>query len=194
VPSANYVVSGTVFETANGVSRPVADQFLALFIQETEGLPVGITMRGSAQYVTTDASGHYSVQVPRSRVFVSASWGKRQPCLASSFVDKATTIDVQVFAAGSVEPSAPAGPMITGFVYETTPDGRRPLRGAAVWLDLSSDAYIANTETDEAGRFTLCRVNTTARLDVSAEGYQPYAHSEFVSGAGDRYFEFEFRR
>jgi hypothetical protein len=127
-------------------------------------------------------------------VFVSASWGKRQPCIASASVQKDTVIDVQVFTGSPAAPAGPAGPMITGFVYETTPEGRKPLPGAAVWLDLSSDAYIANTETDEAGRFYLCRVNTSARMDVSADGYEPYQYSEFVSGAGNRTFEFEFRR
>lgn len=102
-------------------------------------------------------------------------WGKRQPRIASVSVDKDTTIDVQVFPAEScATPSSAAGSMITGFVCETTPDGRKPLRGAEAWLDLGQDAYVANTETDETGRFFFCRVNTCVRMDVFADGYQPY--------------------
>jgi hypothetical protein len=132
----SFVLSGDVAETVNGVSRPVADQYLALFIQETEGLPPGITLRGSVQQVTTDQNGRYTTQVPKSRVFVSAVWGRRQPCVASTSVSRDTVLDVEVFSASSVPPPMAAGPLITGFVYETTPRGRQPLRGAAAWLDL----------------------------------------------------------
>jgi hypothetical protein len=121
-------------------------------------------------------------------VFVSV-WGKLQPCIASGFVSKDTTLNVQV---GAVALSGADGAVITGVVYELIPDGRRPLRGATAWLDIGQEAYVANTETDESGRFSLCGLNTNARLDVYADGYQPYAHAEFVSGAKDSYFEFEF--
>jgi hypothetical protein len=190
----SYVVSGIVRETVDGVSRPVANQFLSLHTQETEGLPPGMTLRGSMQYIHTDDSGRYSAQVPRSLVFVSAVWGKRQPCLASATVVRDTVIDVQVFPGSSDAPSPTPGSMITGFVYETTPEGRKPVQGASAWLDVSSDVYVASTETDAAGRFYFCRVNTMVRMDVSADGYQPYVYSEFVYGPGNRHFEFEFKR
>ena len=188
----SHVLSGTVLETVNGVSRAVADQYLALFIQETEGLPPGITLRGSVQSLRTDSAGRYMTHVPKSHVFVSASWGKRQPCVASVGVDRDTTLDVQVFPAGSVASSTTAKGMITGFVYETTPNGRMPIPGADVWLDLFSDAYIANTETDASGRFSFCSVWTTVRLDVSREGYQ--GQSAFFVPGDWRSFEFELKR
>jgi hypothetical protein len=189
----SYLLSGTVFETLAGVARPLAGEGLNLYIHETEGLPAGLTLRGSWQWVTTDQNGRYTAQVPKSRVFVSA-WGKRQPCLANASVSRDTIIDVQVVTGSSATPNATAGPTITGFVYETTPDGRKPLRGAEAWLDLGQDAYVANTETDEAGRFFFCGVNTRVRMDVFATGYEPYQHSELISGTADRSFEFEFRR
>jgi hypothetical protein len=189
-----YMFSGIASETVDGLTRPLADHNLGLAIHETEGLPIGLTLRGSGQQVTTDHNGRYTARVPRSRVYVSV-WGKRQPCLASAYVDKDTTVDVQVFPAGtSITPFSVAGPIITAFVYETTPEGRRPLRGAEAWLDLGQDSYVANTETDEAGRFFFCRVDTRVRMDLFADGYQPYQYAEFISGTGDRSFEFEFRR
>lgn len=188
----SFVLSGDVAETVNGVSRPVADHYLALFIQETEGLPPGLTLRGSVQQVTTDQNGRYTTHVPKSRVFVSAVWGKRQPCVASASVSKDTVLDVEVFSGSSVAPPMAAGPLITGFVYETTPQGRKPLRGAAAWLDLFSDMYIAATVTDADGRFYFCRVNDSVRMDVDAEGYQ--ARSEFIHGARDVFLEIELTR
>ena len=188
----SHVLSGTVFETVNGVAHAVADQYLALFIQETEGLPPGIGLRTSVQSLHTDSAGRYTAHVPKSNVFVSASWGKRQPCVASVGVDRDTTLDVQVFPAGSVASSTAGKQMITGSVYETTPNGRMPIQGADVWLDLFSDAYVANTETDAAGRFSFCGVWTTVRLDVSREGYQ--GQSAFFVPGDVRSFEFELKR
>jgi hypothetical protein len=190
-PPTSFVLSGVVAETVNGVPRPVADQYLALFIQETEGLPPGIRLRGSVQQVTTDQSGRYTAQVPKSRVFVSAVWGRRQPCVASASVSKDTVLDVDVFS-GSVAPPTVEGPLITGFVYETTPQGRKPVRGATAWLDLFSDLYIAATVTDADGRFYFCRVNDSVRMDVDADGYQ--GRSEFIQGARDVFLEIELTR
>ena len=193
--ASSYLVSGTVREMVEGTSRAVANQFLSLWIQETEGLPQGLLMRGSSQYTHTDDSGRYSAQVPaRSTVFVSAVWGKRQPCVASAMVVRDTVIDVQVFSGSSDAQAATAGSMISGFVYENTPQGRKPLRGAAAWLDLWSDVYVASTETDANGRFYFCGVNAVVRMDVDAQGYQPNVHSVSISGSGNQSFEFEFSR
>jgi len=190
---ASHLVSGTVLERVDGGVRGVANQFLTLITVETRGLPPGMVKRTKAQSLSTDASGRYSAHVPTSIVFVSAAWGKRQPCVASAPVSQDTTLDVEVFA-GSSSPPSGASPRITGFVYETTPSGRRPLKGAALWLDLASDAYVAATETDDLGQFYFCHVSADVRLDVSVEGYQPYQHSAFLSGATDSHIEFEFRR
>jgi hypothetical protein len=188
-PQTGYAVSGTVTETVDGSARPLAGQLLRVFVWETENLPAGLTLRGTVRDVTTDAQGRYLTSVPKSKVFVNA-WAKRQPCLATALVTGDTILDVSTGAFDS--PSA--GPMITGVVYEATPDGRRPLKGASAWLDISQDAYVAHTVSDETGRFFFCHVDTLVRLDVSADGYQPYQHAEFFSGVGDRTYEFEFTR
>jgi hypothetical protein len=148
----------------------------------------------TALRVSTDQNGRYTAQVPKSRVFVYA-WAALQPCLASASVDTDTTIDVQVVSAGRslTLPPTPS-PVISGVVYETTPGGRVPLRGATIWLDASQEAYIAHTETDESGRFFLCRVDIPVRMDVFADGYQPYQLGKLIPGTGDMFFEFEFRR
>jgi hypothetical protein len=195
-PPATYGVTGVVSETVDGISRPLADTSLWLTIWETEGLPAGLTLRGSGLDLITDSKGRYTARVPKSRVFVTVHGFKRQPCIASGSVNKDTTIDVQVFPQGRSIPMPPSslGPIITGFVYETTAAGRKPLRGAEAWLDISQDGYVANTETDETGHFFLCRVDTRVRMDVFMTGYEPYQYGELVSGTGDRYLQFEFTR
>jgi hypothetical protein len=102
-----------------------------------------------------------------------------------------TTLDVEIIPAGSAAPLTPAGPIVRGTVYETTPQGRNPLPDVSIWLDASVDAYVGYTETDDAGRFLLCRVNRPVRMDVSRPGYQPAWH--LLPGTADMVIDIELR-
>ena len=178
----SYVVSGILSETVAGVSRPLAGRKVVLWF-------------GSTESVSTDQNGRYTAQVPKGRVFVSA-WhppDQQQPCLASAVVDKDTTIDVEVVPVGSSSmPASAVSPMITGFVYETTPQGQIPVRGVHVSVDAASDVWVAYTKTDSTGRFFLCRVNAPVQMVVSAgNGYQDWWQS--IPGMGDMSFEIELK-
>jgi hypothetical protein len=133
---------------------------------------------------------------PRTLVYVAGAGLHalgQQPCLASVPVDKDTTIDVQVFPIGSsLTPPTAAGPMITGFVYETTPQGRTPLRGVFAWLEVGLlDSWpVAKTYTDDAGRFFFCRVSAPVRMGVSGWAREPQS----IPGTGDMFFEIELKR
>lgn len=210
----SYVVSGTVTETVNGVSRPAAgrkvDVYMSGICEQILLLPAGCA-REKAEVIETDQNGRYTVQVPDSRplspkplVFVAGAGihaAGQQPCLASALVDNDTTIDAEVFPVGSsIMPPPLASPMITGLVYETTPQGRKPVRGVGAWLEVGfADAYLAaKTQTDDAGRFFFCRVNAPVRMGVSryqdmvAAGYTGgVAH---IPGTGDMFFEIELKR
>jgi hypothetical protein len=86
-----------------------------------------------------------------------------------------------------------ASPVITGYVYEATPQGRRPLAGVHVSVDASWDVWVAYTRTDETGRFFLCRVNAPVQMVVSAgNGYQDWWQS--IPGTGDMVLEVELKR
>ena len=90
--------------------------------------------------------------------------------------------------------------MITGFVYETTPQGRNPVRG--VWAELGvgfgGRYLVARTQTDDAGRFFFCRVNAPVQMVVSSyeemvvAGYPQGV--AFIPGTGDMFFELEVKR
>jgi hypothetical protein len=193
----HYVVSGILSETVDGVSRPLAGRQVHLYISGTCGQPVPGDCRPERgrEPLLSDDNGRYTAQVPKSWVFVSANVGELQPCVASAAVEKDTTIDVQVVPAGrSSTPPPAASPMITGFVYETTPQGRNPLRGVDVWLEVGYEGYfVAGNQTDDAGRFFLCRVNAPVLVGVSGAGYQT-SWSQSIPGTGDMFFEIELRR
>ena len=189
----SYVVAGVLSETVDGVSRPLAGRQVHLYISGTCPGPPGCTVERGREPFYTDNSGRYTAEVPKTRVFVSANVPGLQPCVAGAAVDRDTTIDVQVVPAGSsFTPPPAASPMITGFVYETTPQGRKPLGGVGAWLEVGfADSYrVAITQTDDAGRFFLCRVNAPVRMVVSSR--QDWAQS--IPGTGDMFFEIELRR
>ena len=209
----SHVVSGTVSETVEGISRPVAGRRVDVFISGIcdQVIPGRDCASEKAEVVDTDQNGRYTVQVPDGRplsrkplVYVAAAGlhaPGQQPCLASALVDNDRTIDVQVFPTGSsFTPPDAASPIITGFVYETTAQGRNPLRGVRAWLEVgSADSYlVARTQTDNDGRFFFCRVNAPVRMGVS--GYEDMVMAGYrdgvasIPGAGDMFFEIQLRR
>jgi len=155
-------VSGVVTFMVDGVSRPIADRSVWIWVDP----------QARGQSAVTDQNGRYSAQVPRNaRVFVTAyaSSFEQQPCIASAVVERDKTVNVQVVPLGSPAdpPAALASPLITGLVYQATAEGRRPVR-ANIQFRLSQENVIAFTQTDSRGRFFFCRVNTAGHLDVAA--------------------------
>lgn len=202
---SSHLVTGTLFETVDGRSRPLAGRQVHLYISGTCGVAVPGDCRPEMgrQPVITDHNGRYTAEdVPSSWVFASANVGQRQSCVAGAAVNTDTTIDVEVVPAGtSATPPPNANPMITGVVFETTPQGRKALRGVDVWLEVGYEGYfIASNQTDDAGRFFLCRVNAPAQMInapllmyVSSSGYQRPT-PEAIPGYGDMFFEIELKR
>jgi hypothetical protein len=189
-PSASpgtFLVSGVVTEMVDGMSRPLADRSVWLWVSQDRG--------GGGRSLATDHDGRYSARVPKSRVFAtSLSSDRQQPCVATVAVDKDATLDVQVVPSGSAaNPPTAASPLITGVVYETTQTGRIPVRRALVALDESLDNYVAWTYTDDEGHFFLCRVNVPLLLGVAANGYQT-SFSQRIAGTSDLNFEIELKR
>lgn len=185
-----HVVSGIASETVGGNSRPLADRTVLLWVSTPGG-------GGGWAQASTDRNGRYMAHVPPARVFVTA-WhppDQHQPCLASAAIDGDTTLDVHVVPTGSTSTSiVKESPLITGIVYETTAQGRMPLRGIYVSLDALPflEVPVATTQTDETGRFVLCRVNAPVGLVVSGNGYQPW--SQLISGTSDASLDIELRR
>lgn len=189
-----FVVSGTLSEAVDGISRPLAGhQVRLLTISGTCGpVPMNCVQTERESVYFTDENGRYTAGVTAgSRVFAYGrlTTGPWQPCLASAVVNKDTTIDVQVVPVGSsLTPPAAASPMITGFVYETTAQGRQPLQGIGVSLEVGVSSFlVAVTQTNESGHFFLCRVNAPVLMGVGS-------HQEPIPGTDDSFFEIELRR
>jgi hypothetical protein len=104
----SFVVSGTLLEMVDGVSRRLAlrqVRLLSMSVGSCGQPPGGCTVESEREeQFFTDDNGRYTARMPpKSRVFAYArdASGPWQPCLASAVVDKDTTLDVQVVPTGS---------------------------------------------------------------------------------------------
>ena len=139
--------------------------------------------------ITTNSQGRYLMNVGanilRVRVTAATSTGvSYQPCAITLTPTAGLTRDVHVITdialLGAHLPDALLAetPLLSGQVFETTSEGRRPL--ANVWLTLNGlygdDVILARTLTDSDGRFIFCDV--------------PYAPSLFLWASKDGYEDF----
>jgi hypothetical protein len=94
---------------------------------------------------------------------------------------------------------------VSGTVFERTPQGIRPIAGAAVHLadvgpleDANDPRFSSNTLTDAAGRYLLCPpipgtgTDTYAMVSVQREGYQPSGRAALLGWDYDG-FDIELR-
>ena len=136
-------------------------------------------MAGSAHRigpVGTDADGRYTFQeVPGTfiRVQVAANY---QPCVAGVSVTGNATRDVDIISdpdqLGAHLPAQLLAdtPSLSGLVFETTAEGRRPVAQVRVELDMiyGMGDVSATTLTDTEGRYLLCGLSGHASTYVYA--------------------------
>ena len=97
---STHVVSGTITERLNGVSRPAALHKVDVYISGSTCVAgqAAPCVAESAEVVETDQNGRYALTVtayPKTLVFVAGAGLHalgRQPCLASALVDNDVTI------------------------------------------------------------------------------------------------------
>jgi hypothetical protein len=169
------------------------------------GAIVEVRDRHVMERTTTDASGRYGVEVRSGdspTVWVTAYHDQFgfQPC--GAWVDQTDstpagrTVDVQLSSAealsGGVPVSTAGRRRISGTIYALTPAGRQPVSDAIVAWDLSNDDHKAWTQTDSAGRFTLCGLPVNDRVQIAAFGSPGWAWL-MVEAGGDTSVEVTLR-
>jgi hypothetical protein len=147
--------------------------------------------------VTTDASGRYQASVSEPgalTLWVTANELGRtwlQPCgvwFERSSTDPAERVaDVSLYSAAGLPNASVASVAgrrrISGTVYVRSGAGREPMAEASVAWDRSDSDEKAWTQTDAAGRFTLCALPTGALQVVAYEGI--FHVSSVVAPGGD---------
>ena len=82
-------------------------------------------------------------------------------------------------------------PTLSGVVFETTPEGRRPVAGALVGLGGDNDPWLAGVTTDADGRYLFCRlpVGESTHVWASKTGYAVTDVNVQIDGSGQRDLE-----
>lgn len=126
----------------------------------------------------TDGSGHYAApNIPAARITLwAAKTGYVQPCAVEADVDRDLHLNIEVMSEASLDVSAQAprtatGSLLSGAAFETTDEGRQPIRAALVWAEFGGGITAATTKTDAKGRFIMCNLPRDTWLTIQKGGY-----------------------
>lgn len=146
-----------------------------------------------------DVSGRYRIAtVPQQGdpVYVKA-WkdGYVQQCAAAVIPNVDVSVDLTLIAKAQVRtdglPSSPNTRHVSGVVYETRDNERRPVAGVWVGWEPIMDTVVADTFTDTEGRYRICGL-PPERIEVFAVrigSRQPV--SRVVQSGGDSIVDLE---
>jgi hypothetical protein len=173
---AQFNITGVVYETSADGRRPLAGV----------GIDVSVEYQSWRPQTTSDAEGRYSISGMSPTLalkLIATKAGYSQPCrlpiIATNQVHDVYLVSNEVLSTTGVPPTlSVVQPTLSGLVFEQTPEGRRPISGAAVIGDFTGGmgwAPSATTRTDTSGRYVLCNVVDASGLGlallVSKEGY-----------------------
>lgn len=171
-PSGAYTVRGEVFEAVTG---PIADTPVNLWVQTRS---FGYSYWWANGRLETDGSGHYAApNIPAARITLwAAKTGYVQPCAVEADVDRDLHLNIEVMSEASLDVSAQAprtatGSLLSGAAFETTDEGRQPIRAALVWAEFGGGITAATTKTDAKGRFIMCNLPRDTWLTIQKGGY-----------------------
>ena len=152
---------------------------------------------GRGGWTTTDARGLFQYTgVPDGFIVLQApQTSYDQRCAVTAQLHGDAVLDVELVPVGSPTSTANADPpTLSGVVFETTPEGRRPVAGALVGLGGDNDYWLAGATTDADGRYLLCRlpIGVSTHVWASKTGYAATDVNVQIDGSGQR--DLEIRR
>jgi hypothetical protein len=177
-------VSGHVFEVISGAHVPAPDfPVLVRVLSRNCTAPVCT----AAQSTRTGPDGRYSFgELPEGRVIVTANTASHaHVCAATSVLQGATLLDVEITSRTSRQPSLTVPPLrVSGQLFQTTPAGRVGISRGEIGLELSLDSSAQTTQTafflevdaDANGYYLACGLpaNWPIRFTSGFEDYQAW--------------------
>ena len=163
-PQRDPALAGVVFETTKQGRRPVSGA--RVFVVD---LAEGPYWDFGWSELSSDANGRFSTNVYQGRpVKVTAYsgagsglWnqsGLSQVCAVHPTVNADATVDIELTLPG-IQPARWESPVLSGVVFETAPEGRRPAADMAVlYSSYGHDGADVYTRTDTSGRYTFCGI------------------------------------
>ena len=174
-PAVNFQVAGEVFVLGQG---PAAGAQLHIWVSLNSG-------GGYSYYWATgslpvsDVQGRWMTGfVPPAQLMIMASHpGSVQPCALIVATNTTEPVRLELIpseAFASSEPPRPPmarDPSLTGMVYEVTPEGRKPVTGANIWIETGFEVAVAATLTSRDGRYYVCNLPPEVALHATKPGY-----------------------
>jgi hypothetical protein len=172
-----FTLTGVVYEATAAGRRPLA----------RVGLDVSVEYQSWPPRVFSDATGRY--RVPNTSLsgplkIIAEIAGYKQPCRVAVVQTDADQdlylVPDDTLSTTGMPASLPlAGAMLTGHVFERSPEGIQRLPGASIVLDFSGGlgwGPVASTVTDATGGYVLCNMGSPVLgiyAYVSKPGYRP---------------------
>ena len=196
-PTAPAVLNGTLSGVVAENGRPIDSAFV-----EVQWSCGGGCSRATGG--VSDAAGRYLIdRVPDDGpVWVTAHKdGFVQQCAATAVMRAGVTVDLRLTSIASLSTAQPvSGPgsrTVSGTVFESTPEGRRPVADTLISAYSEALYYaepVAFTKSDAAGRYLLCAlsVGRIPYLVAEKEGYN--VSSVPVESGTDTTFDIQLHR
>jgi hypothetical protein len=174
--SGPNTVGGVITEITPQGSRPLGGVSVSAWVDLGRS---GYSYMWANGARATDPNGRYQLaNLPEGASVTLQVWkeGYVQQCAAPTFKTAGDTmIDLRVVSKAlvsadpaSVSPPAAGYRNISGVVYETSSDGRRPLAGAFIDFEPVMDFPAALTLTDPQGRYLLCGIPEGTPVELGA--------------------------
>ena len=180
-PAPTFTLSGVITERFSG--RPVQGATVWVWpftFAQVRGWPPG-----GMRKTPSDGDGRYSLSGLPSLgpVWVSTAqtWGDAfsapyvHQCVTSVTLEGDATLDMTISSTAdlvalnaSTGPTSPDSRIVSGTVFEITPNGPQPVKNVWVgWEASVMDGVVAETRTDAAGHYRLCGL-PRERITLSA--------------------------
>ena len=166
VPRGGFTIRGVITEqTGSGAVRPLVGANVNAWV-DTGRLGYSYMWANGARFSADGGRFELTALPDSARVIVDAyKAGYVQQCAAPPQLMAAdTTVDIELIPRSlvSASPEAvrnrPGFRSISGVVYKTRPEGRRPVAGVFVDYEPVMDSPAALTVTDANGRYLLCGI------------------------------------
>ena len=177
-PTGTQRISGEVLVIGQG-SGAAAGAWVNIWVQLANGSGYSYVWSHGGSYVVADAQGQWTswADLPDAELTILTTHGGHQPCAAIVDSSSKDPIRLEVIpeeAFDTVEPPRPSiarDPSLTGMVYEMTPEGRKPVSGAMIWIEHGFEIQTARALTGREGRYYVCNLPPEVVVYATKAGY-----------------------
>jgi len=174
-PLGTHRVTGDAILVGQG---PAAGAWVNIWVQFPSSGYSYVWAHGGT-YVVADAQGHWTTwaDLPDAQLTILTTHGGHQPCAAIVDSRSKEPVRLEVIpdeAFDTVEPPRPSiarDPSLTGTVYEMTPEGRKPVSGAMIWIEHGFEIQTARALTGREGRYYVCNLPEEVAIYATKKGY-----------------------